>query len=108
MEQERGARARRQRTDSEQGVRARSQSTYSKHGFRTENKNTEPEHGIGERTYTHLILNAGDVEHRLDLLPQLEPHPVAQLHVLAQIALHHLQSQPAEWKSPGQRCTRET
>ena len=47
-------------------------------------------------TYAHLILDAGDVEHGLDLLPQLEPHPVAELHVLAQVALHHAEGNPAE------------
>lgn len=42
-------------------------------------------------TYGNLILDAGHVEQRLDLLPQLVPRPGAQLQVLAQIALHHLQ-----------------
>lgn len=43
-------------------------------------------------TYGDLVLDAGDVEQRLDLLPQLVPRPGTQLQVLAQIALHHLQS----------------
>ena len=58
-------------------------------------------------THPHFILDTGDVEHGLDLLPQLEPHPVAQLHVLAQVALDDLQRQPAEWRSRGQQGTRE-
>lgn len=44
-------------------------------------------------TYGHLILDTGDVEEGLDLLPQLPPWPGTQLHVLAQIALDNLQSQ---------------
>lgn len=42
-------------------------------------------------TYGDLVLDARHVEQRLDLLPQLVPRPGAQLQVLAQIALHHLQ-----------------
>ena len=59
-------------------------------------------------TYAHLILDAGDVEHGLDLLPQLEPHPVAQLHVLAQVALHHAEGNPAERRNQAQWDTRGT
>ena len=42
-------------------------------------------------SYGELILDAGDVEEGLDLLPQTVPGPVAQLSVLAQIALDDLQ-----------------
>uniref|UniRef100_A0A2M4DMR2 Uncharacterized protein n=1 Tax=Anopheles darlingi TaxID=43151 RepID=A0A2M4DMR2_ANODA len=38
-----------------------------------------------------LVLNAGNVKQRLDLLPQLPPGPGTQLQVLAQIALDDLQ-----------------
>lgn len=43
--------------------------------------------------YTHgnLVLNAADVEQRLDLLPQFVPWPGAELQVLAQIALDNLE-----------------
>lgn len=43
--------------------------------------------------YTHgnLVLNAADVEQRLDLLPQFVPGPGAELQVLAQIALDDLE-----------------
>lgn len=44
-------------------------------------------------TYGDLILDAGDVEQRLDLLPQLVPRPRPQLEVLAQVALHDLEGQ---------------
>lgn len=44
-------------------------------------------------TYGDLILDTGNVEEGLDLLPQLPPWPGAQLHVLAQVALYDLQSQ---------------
>lgn len=49
-------------------------------------------------TYRELILDAGDVEQRLDLLPQLPPGPGAELQVLAQVALDNLESQPMEKK----------
>lgn len=42
-------------------------------------------------TYRDLVLDAGDVEHGLDLLPQLPPGPGAQLQVLAQVALDNLE-----------------
>lgn len=38
-----------------------------------------------------LILDAGDVEQRLDLLPQTVPGPGAHLQVFAQVALDDLQ-----------------
>lgn len=38
-------------------------------------------------TYGHLILDASDVEQRLDLLPQLPPRPGAELEVLPQVPL---------------------
>lgn len=46
------------------------------------------------KAYRELILDAGDVEQRLDLLPQLPPRPGAELQVLAQVALDNLESQP--------------
>jgi len=38
-----------------------------------------------------LILNTGDVEHRLNLLPQSPPSPGPQLHVLPQVPLDNAQ-----------------
>lgn len=38
-------------------------------------------------TYGHLVLDASDVEQRLDLLPQLPPRPGAELEVLPQVPL---------------------
>lgn len=46
--------------------------------------------------YRDLILDAGDVEERLDLLPQLPPGPGAELQVLAQVALDNLESDSLE------------
>lgn len=46
--------------------------------------------------YRELILDAGDVEEGLDLLPQLPPGPGTELQVLAQVALDNLESQPLE------------
>lgn len=46
--------------------------------------------------YRELILDAGDVEEGLDLLPQLPPGPGAELQVLAQVALDNLESQPLQ------------
>lgn len=48
---------------------------------------------MGLKTYSDLILDAGDVEERLDLLPELVPWPGAQLEVLAQVPLAHLERQ---------------
>lgn len=45
-------------------------------------------------THRDLILDAGDVEEGLDLLPQLPPGPGAELQVFAQVALDNLESQP--------------
>lgn len=47
--------------------------------------------------YRDLILDAGDVEQRLDLLPQLPPRPGAELQVLAQVALDNLEGDPVDW-----------
>lgn len=44
-------------------------------------------------THRELILDAGDVEEGLDLLPHLPPGPGAELQVLAQVALDNLESQ---------------
>lgn len=43
-------------------------------------------------THRDLILDAGDVEKWLDLLPQLPPGPGAELQVFAQVALDNLES----------------
>lgn len=40
-----------------------------------------------KNTHGHLVLDASDVEQRLDLLPQLPPRPGAELKVLPQIPL---------------------
>lgn len=42
-------------------------------------------------TYGDLILDTGDVEEGLDLLPQLPPGPGAELQVFAQVALDNLE-----------------
>lgn len=44
--------------------------------------------------YRELVLDAGDVEEGLDLLPQLPPGPGAELQVLAQVALDNLEGYP--------------
>jgi len=44
--------------------------------------------------FLHLILYARNVQHGLHLLPQFPPWPQAQLHVLAQVALYHLEGNP--------------
>lgn len=56
-------------------------------------KGTPEELKDGGSTYGELILDAGDVEEGLDLLPQLPPGPGAQLQVFAQVALDNLESQ---------------
>lgn len=45
--------------------------------------------------YRELILDTGDVEEGLDLLPQLPPGPGAELQVLAQVALDNLEGDPS-------------
>lgn len=42
---------------------------------------------ISKDTHGHLVLDASDVEQRLDLLPQLPPRPSAQLKVFPQVPL---------------------
>lgn len=44
-------------------------------------------------THSNFILDTGDVEQRLDLLPQFPPWPGTKLHVLAQVALYNLEGQ---------------
>ncbi|KAF4519751.1 hypothetical protein B566_EDAN010344 [Ephemera danica] len=61
--------------------------------FASKTKSVSLSHGnkLSPISYLHLILDTSDVEHRLDLLPQLPPGPGAQLQVLAQVALYHLE-----------------
>lgn len=44
-------------------------------------------------TYGDLVLDTGDVEERLDLLPQFVPGPGPQLEVFPQVPLAHLEGQ---------------
>lgn len=44
-------------------------------------------------TYGDLVLDTGDVEERLDFLPQFVPGPGPQLEVLPQVPLAHLEGQ---------------
>lgn len=48
---------------------------------------------VSSSTYGDLILDTGDVEQRLDLLPEFVPGPGAELEVLAQVALDDLEGQ---------------
>lgn len=45
-------------------------------------------------TYRELVLDAGDVEKGLDLLPEFPPGPGAELQVFAQVALDNLEGDP--------------
>lgn len=49
--------------------------------------------GSRRDTYGHLVLDASDIEQRLDLLPQLPPRPGAELEILPQVPLDDHESQ---------------
>uniref|UniRef100_A0A182JJS0 Uncharacterized protein n=1 Tax=Anopheles atroparvus TaxID=41427 RepID=A0A182JJS0_ANOAO len=54
-------------------------------------RRSDPARFSPKNTHGNLVLNAGNVQQRLHLLPQLPPGPGTQLQVLAQIALDDLQ-----------------
>lgn len=49
--------------------------------------------GSRSDTHGHLVLDASDVEQRLDLLPQLPPRPGAELEVFPQVSLDNHEGQ---------------
>lgn len=49
--------------------------------------------GSRRDTYGHLVLDASDIEQRLDLLPQFPPRPGAELEILPQVPLDDHESQ---------------